>query len=384
MVNKKRKILYISGTRADYGLMRETLLRIKNSPGLELEIIATGMHLMPEFGRTADEIKKDGFSLKKIKAIFKRDDKESMADFIGKLIQLLVKEISKIRPDIILVLGDRGEMLAGAVAGAYLSIPVAHIHGGDITLTVDEIVRHAITKLAIIHFPATEKSAQRIIRMGEDPSKVFVVGAPGLDGILNQKLFSKDEIAKKFGLNFSEPVLLVLQHPVTHEIDQSASQMKETMEAIKELRFQTVLIYPNADAGAREIIKVINNYQKYSFIKIYKNINRKDYLSLMSMANALIGNSSSGIIEGPSFGLPVINIGKRESGREMAENIINVGCQKNEIIEAIKRAIFDKEFITKIKLIKSPYGEGTAGEKIVDVLNKIKIDEKLLQKQITY
>ena len=193
-----RKILYITGTRADYGLMRSVLREIESHPRLELEIAATGMHLMEEFGRTIEEVKKDGFKIHEIDATYEKDDKESMLNFIGKFIQLLAKKIEEINPDIILLLGDRGEMLAGAIVGAYLTIPTAHLHGGEVTSTVDELARHAITKLAHIHLPPTEKSAERIIKMGEDPLNVFVVGPPGIDSILNENLIEPTELSKKY------------------------------------------------------------------------------------------------------------------------------------------------------------------------------------------
>lgn len=227
-----RKILYISGTRADYGLMRETLFSIKTNPSLKIEIAVTGMHLMSEFGRTIDEIKKDGFKIHKIEAIYKKDDKESMAIFIGEMIQLLAKAIKKIKPDMILLLGDRGEMLAGAIVGAYLTVPVVHIHGGDKTGTVDDVVRNAITKLSNIHFPATKKSAERIKKIGEDSKRIFLTGAPGIDGILNKRLFSKRDMIKKYNLDLSSPVLLIIQHPATMEIENAEKQIKETMEEI--------------------------------------------------------------------------------------------------------------------------------------------------------
>lgn len=380
----KRKILYITGTRADYGLMKSVLREIENHPKLELEVIATGMHLMPEFGMTINEIKKDGFKVHEIAATYEQDNKQSMANFVGKFIQLLTDKVKKIKPDIIMVLGDRGEMLAGVIVGTYLTIPVAHIHGGDISSTVDEIVRHAITKLAHIHFPATEKSAERIIKMGEDPSNVFVVGAPGLDIILNENLIEPTKLSEKYNLDLSEPILLVIQHPVTTEVEDAPTQIRETLEAISELRYQTILIYPNADAGGRNMIEVIKEYEKHPFIKIFKNIPYKEYLSLMNIASVMVGNSSSGIIEAPSFGLPVVNIGTRQEGRQRAENVIDVDYDKEQIKAAIKKALYDEDFKEKVKNCKSPYGDGKAGVRIADILSKIKIDKKLLQKKITY
>lgn len=374
MINRKKKILYISGSRSDFGLMKEVLLAISSSANLELEIVVCGMHLMPEFGKTINEIKKDKFKIHIINAIFRDNNKGSMVDFIGEFILLLNKKIKKINPDIILLLGDRPETLAGAIVGSYLTIPVAHIHGGDVSSTVDNIARNAITKMACLHFPATKKSAERIIKMNEDPKKVFVVGAPGLDYVVSQKLIAKNDIAKKYNLDFAKPVLLVILQPVTELVSLSGKQMQDTMLAIKELGYQTIVIYPNADAGGIEMIKVVEKYRNLPFIHIYKNIPRNDFLSLLKNINVLIGNSSSGIIEAPFFNLSVVNIGPRQLGRERSENIIDVDYKKQVIKQAINKALFDKKFKNKVKNCKNPYiTNGTASSKIVKILSKIKI-----------
>lgn len=380
----KRKILYVTGTRADYGLMKSVLENISRHPLLELEIAATGMHLMKEFGYTINEVESDGYKVHRINVTYEKDDKESMAIFIGKFIQKFAEKIRDIKPDIILVLGDRGEMLGAAIVGAYLSIPVAHIHGGEITSTVDEFTRHAITKLSHIHFTATKKSAERIIKMGENPDRVFITGAPGLDSILNQNFHSKEEICNALGLNAKEPILIVVQHPETLYADISDKHIRETLEAVKALGKQTVVIYPNADAGGRKMIKVIQEYVKFPFIHVIKSLEHNNYLSLMKNADVLIGNSSSGIIEAPSFGLPVVNIGTRQEGRERAENVIGVSHNKDEIINAIKKALYDEVFKDKVKKCKNPYGDGKAGERIAEILSKIEINNKLLQKKLTY
>lgn len=377
---ERRKILYITGTRADYGLMKPVLRAVGNHPCLNLEIIATGMHLMPGFGMTVNEIKKGGFKIHEIDATYEKDDKESMANFIGKFIQLLTKKIKEIRSDIILLLGDRGEMLAGAIVGAYLTIPVAHLHGGEITSTVDEFSRHAITKLAHIHLPATELSAKRIMMMAEESWRVHVVGAPGLDLILNEKLASREEICKKLSLDPKRTIFLVVQHPVTMEIEHAEKQMRETMEAMNDLKQQTVVVYPNADAGGRKMITVIEEYKKYPFIKIYKNLEHNLFLGLMNIANVMVGNSSSGIIEAASFHLPVVNIGTRQEGRERSDNVIDVNYNKKEIIKAINKAMYDQIFIEKVKKCKNPYGDGKTGERVANILDKIKIDERLVKK----
>ncbi|HEC92817.1 MAG TPA: UDP-N-acetylglucosamine 2-epimerase (hydrolyzing), partial [Candidatus Atribacteria bacterium] len=250
--------------------------------------------------------------------------------------------------------------------------------------TVDEFARHAITKLVHIHFAATKESANRIIKMGEDPSNVFVVGAPGLDIILNEDLIEPVELSEKYNLDLSKPILLVIQHPVTTEVENAPYQIRETLEAIMELKYQTLVIYPNADAGGRKMIEVIKKYEKYPFIKTFKSIPHKEYLSLMKIASVMIGNSSSGIIEAPSFRLPVVNIGTRQGGRERAENVIDVGYDKDQIESAIKKALYDRDFREKLKNSKNPYGDGKTGVRVAEILSKIKIDKKLLQKKITY
>jgi len=384
-MTRKRKIIAITGTRAEYGLATSIFRAIENHPKLELGLIVTGMHLSHEFGYTIREIKKDKFKIvAKINNLAKTDKGRMMVQVVGQCLLGLVGVLEKIKPDILFILTDLGHTLAGAIAGAYMNIPVAHLHGGDVSGSVDDSVRHAITKLSHIHFPATKNSAERIIKMGEEPWRIYIVGAPGLDVILNSELIPHQKVAKKYELNFLQPVLLAIQHSVTTEAEDASNQMKETMEAIKELGYQTILIYPNADAGGRRMIRVIQKYRKYPFIRIYKNIPRQDYLSLMKRADVMVGNSSSGIIEAPSFKLPVVNIGTRQQGRERAGNVIDVGYNKNQIKRAIKKSLFDQKFQAKLRKITNPYGDGKTGPRIAKILSKIKINEKLLQKRLTY
>lgn len=380
----KRKILYVSGTRADYGLVRETLFAVKKNSKLSVEIAVCGMHLMPQFGNTLKEVKQDRFKTHIINAVFENDDKESQAKFIGKFILEFLKKIPEIRPDIIFVQGDRPEMLAAATAGVYLGIPVAHSHGGEVTFTVDEMARHAISKLSHIHFVSTKKSAERLIKMGEDSWRVFITGAPGLDVILKKDVSFVKDIAKKYNLNLQKPTILALYHSVTTEIDKAAFQMENIAEAIREIGEQAIFIYPSADPGAKNIIETIEKYKENPLIKIYQNIPHKDYLSLMKVVGVLVGNSSSGLIEAPSFNLPVVNVGERQQGRERSQNIIDVGHNKEEIKKAIIKVLYDNDFKKTVKQCENPYGDGKAGKRIADILARIKIDKKLLQKQITY
>jgi UDP-hydrolysing UDP-N-acetyl-D-glucosamine 2-epimerase len=343
------------------------------------------MHLSREFGYTIKEIIKDGFKIDaKVEMLHEKDTGAAMAKSIGKCIIKMTEVLEETKPDILVLLGDRAEMLAGAVAASYTGIPIAHLHGGEISGSIDDSVRHAITKLAHIHFPATQKSAERIIKMGEDPSRVFVVGAPALDTILNEKLPEPSELSKKYGIDLSKPILLALQHPVVTEYEDAADQMKETLDAIVELEHQTILIYPNADAGGRNMIEVIKKYKKYPFIKSFKSLPYRDYLGLMKIAWVLIGNSSSGIIEAPSFHLPVVNIGTRQTGRERSTNVIDVGYDRGEIINAVKKALYDSKFREKVANCKNPYGDGKAAQRIAKILASIKITPSLLQKKINY
>lgn len=370
-----RKILYVTGTRADYGLMHTTLELLHNDDAIQLDVVATGMHLMDEFGYSIDEIKKDNFNLHIINQTFKKDDEKSMAIFIGNFITDLTDICIELKPDIMLLLGDRGEMLAGAIVASYLQIPIAHIHGGDVSSTVDDATRHAITKLANIHLPATEKSASRIKQMGENPDNIFVVGAPGLDSIISIK-DNIDESYLKNKYTIKKDFILVLQHPVSLEIEDSSSQISQTLDAVTSTDYQVIVVYPNADAGGRAMINKINEYD----VDTYKNIPHEDFIGLLGLASILIGNSSSGIIESSSFKLPVINIGTRQQGREKANNVVDVDYDYDEILKAIDYIKSD-EYLMKLNKCANPYGDGKTCEKICKILKEIEINDNLLNKQ---
>jgi len=381
----RKKIIYISGTRADYGLMRTVLQQINQCPEFDLEIIATGMHLMPEFGESIGELRSDGFRNVRLIPILHDDDtRASMSMFVGNLVVSLSEAVRENRPDIILLLGDRAEMLAGAIVGTYMAVPVIHIHGGEITSTVDEPVRHAISKLANIHLAATSGSARRLIRMGEDPRSVHVVGAPGLDAILQGTFTSPPELYMKYRITPGAPLLLVIQHPVSAEIHQAGFQIRETLEAVAELGHQTIVLYPNADAGGRQIISQIQKYRNCKNIQTFKNLPHDDYLGLLRIASVLIGNSSSGIIEAPSFHLPVVNIGSRQEGRERSQNVIDTGHDKEEIKAAITTALNDRSFQKKVLRCRNPYGDGNSGERIVRILRSFDPSAFRIQKRNRY
>jgi len=374
----KRKICVVTGTRAEYGLLKHIMKEINIHPSLELYTIVTGSHLSKKYGYTIKEIEKDNFKIDdKVDMKITGKDKKDMAKSIGYGIIGITESLIKIKPDILLILGDRGEALAAAIAASYLDIIIAHIHGGDESdggIHIDDKIRHVITKLSHIHFPVTKKSAQRIEKLGEKKWRIKVVSAPGLDAILKRNKKPSNVIAKKFNLDLKKPILLVVQHPslIGNNADK---EMEETMKAIKELKMQTIIIYPNSDAGGIKMIDVINKYKYLSFLKIYKNLSQEDYFDIMQIANVMIGNSSSGTIESPLFNLPVVNIGNRESTRESAGNKIYVSHDKDKIKNAIKKSLINKIFIQE-----NPYNNGSSSKKIVNFLSSIEIDDKIIKK----
>jgi len=380
------KVCIVTGTRAEYGLLKPVMEAIQKEGHLRLQVVATGAHLFPGSGMTIKEIIKDGFKIDaKVKMTPPEDTVSATAESIGKGIIGISKTFKKIRPDIVVVLGDRVEALAAAIAAVYSKIALAHIHGGDSPKAgFDEYARHAITKLAHIHFPVTQMSAKRIIKMGENPKNIYVVGAPGLDSIFHEKFLGKGKIEKKYNLDLSLPLLLVIHHSVSTEDADALLQVQETLKAVTDLRFQTIIIYPNVDAGGRRIAGTIEKYRRYSFVRIFKNIPRQDYLGLLRVASVLVGNSSSGIIEAPAVHLATVNIGSRQDGRERTCNVIDVPYDRKKIKEAINKAINDKNFRARLAKCKSIYGDGNAGFKIAKILGSIKIEKELFQKKITY
>tara|TARA_B100000029_G_scaffold342926_1_gene335310 strand:- start:7141 stop:8283 length:1143 start_codon:yes stop_codon:yes gene_type:complete len=379
----KRKICVTTGTRAEYGLLRPILNEIKKSPNLELILIVTGMHLSKKHGNTIDIIKKDGFKISsKFEMIPKKDDPYDMATTLGHGIINFSKIFKKMKPDINLILGDRDEVFASAIAASHMNIPNAHIHGGDKTKgNIDEYIRHAITKLSNIHFAVSQKSMKRIIQMGENPSHVFFTGSPGIDEIKDGKISSKNTLEKKYGIKFTGNEILLLQHPVTSQHNESEKQIISTLTAISNLNHYTIAIYPNSDAGNNKIFKQLQKFSNdFSFIHLFPSISREDYLGMLKNCGVLVGNSSSGMIECSYLDTHVVNIGIRQEGREHGKNVIHV---KKFVSSKIESAI-KKSLNSKSKQISRIYGNGNSSKKIVKVLENISLNKKLLQKQISY
>lgn len=380
-----RKIAVLTGTRADYGRIRFVLEQLKKSHNLNCKLIVTGAHLSRRFGYTIKEILKDGFKVDyKIKMFPENFKDGNMAESLGLAVIGITKALRYIQPDIFLISVDRVETLAGAVAGAFLNIPVAHIGGGYVTGSIDESIRHAVSKLAHIHFAATEDSKQRLMRLGENPKYIFVVGAPDLDAIRQRRFAKPPEVKKQLCLGSSGPILIAVQHPVTTQQKDAGRQMKLTMEALNVFKFQTVLVYPNPDQGRESMLEVIKGYEKFSWLKAYVNIPYGLFLGLMNVSDAVIGNSSCGLIEAASFGLPAVNIGIRQQGRLRGANVIDVPHNKNKIIAAIKKALQDRGFQIEAKKSKNPYGCGAAAKKIAHILEKIDLKHLNLQKRLPF
>jgi GDP/UDP-N,N'-diacetylbacillosamine 2-epimerase (hydrolysing) len=381
----KKKILVTTGTRAEYGILRPILDEIIKSKKLKLYLIVTGTHLSKKHGYTINEIKKDGFKISSSIHILPKDDTLfSLSKSVGKGIIKFSEIFNKIKPDLNLVLGDRGEMLASSIAASQMNIPNVHIHGGDVSGGIDEYNRHAITKLSNIHFAASQKSKERIIKMGENPKNVFFSGSPSLDEIKQNKITNKKILEKIYNIKFTGDEILLLQHPVTTQIELSEQQILNILKAIIILKKNIIIIAPNSDPGYQIIFKHIKFYsKKFDFIKFYDSLPRSDYLGMLKNCGVLVGNSSSGIIESSLFQTPVVNIGIRQDGRERGKNVINV---KDNSIKSINKAIIKSLKIKKSSKKSSNYvyGKGNAAKKIVKTLEKIPLDKDLIQKQIHY
>ena len=377
------KILIITERRADYSRFKPILKIIKKNKQFDYVLVATGSHLLKKHGRTIDEIKKDRFKvIYKIKSFSdknKIDDGENMVLGIGKVLMQISKIIKKEKPNLILSGFDIGANLALTIAGAHLNIPVAHIQGGEVTGSIDESIRHAMSKFSNYHFVANSDAKTRLVKMGEIKKNIFNVGCPSLDALLSEKNIKHSIICNKFGLDEKEKYMIVIQHPVTTEHLNSKFQIKETIEAVKLSKIQTLFVLPNNDSGHNQIIKQI----KKSNIKWTKTLSLKEYKTLLSNSCLLIGNSSSGIHEAATFNVPVVNIGNRQNGRLKPKNVINVSHDRFEILKKIKFCLNDKIFIKKMKKLKNPYGDGKSSTRIVDIIKKLNLKAST-QKQNTY
>ncbi len=349
---KKRIILFVTGSRGEYGYIRPIIRLIEKDPLLDYIMVVTNMHLVPVFGSTINEIEKDGITIHyapemTLGSYTSASMMKSLCLFGLSITDILDKE----KPDIILLSGDRGEQFITAMTSAHLNIPVAHIQAGEVSGNIDGQTRHAIARYAHIHFAANEDAAIRLEKSGEQSFRIFNVGAPQLDEFLQSKFISREKIFEKYHLDPEKPFILLAQHPVTEEFERSGQQMETTLLAIDELGIQTVLIFPNSDAGSTATQVAIQKYVR-PFIHVYRNVSREHYAGLMAAADIMVGNSSSGLLEAPSFKLPAVNIGRRQLGRVRGENVIDCNYDKEEIINASKKGL-SAEFKNSVKDIEN-------------------------------
>lgn len=371
-----RKICYVTGSRADFGLMASTLLQIKAHQQLQISLCVTGQHLISEYGNTIADIETLNLPIiAKIPVSLDGSSGATMARAMAYELLAMVDVFERNRPDIVLVLGDRGEMLAAALAAMHLNIPIVHLHGGEHSGTIDEQIRHAISKLAHYHFVATPNARECLISMGEHHKRIYVTGAPGLDGLTKTKYPSRAEMAMRWGFDENKPIVLMVFHPVVQEEAEAGEQVDSILQALQQTGVQVLCLEPNSDAGGASIKKAIAKYIDNPNFHKAEHLQRTDFLAWLACADILVGNSSSGIIEAASFGLPVINIGSRQQNRERSGNVTDVQPVTQELLAAINLALEVGR-----GQWKNVYGDGNAGERIVELLATLPLTAALLSK----
>ena len=379
---KRRKIAVVTTSRADYGHLYWTLKELHNRAEIDLKLIALGAHFSPEFGQTYKEIEADEFAIdERVECLISSDSDVGMAKTIGVATLGLADILGKMRPDILLLIADRYEMLAPASVALALRIPIAHIEGGDVSEgAIDDAVRNALTKMSHLHFTTNENSRRRVIAMGEEAWRVHLVGSPSLDNLRRRKLFSRAEIEADLGLDFSQKTVVVAYHPVTIQRD-TVAEADAVFAALEKLSTQIVFCYPNSDAGSYQLIERARIFcQTHPNAHLFVNLNHLKYWSLLKYSDLLVGNSSSGIMETPSIPLPCVNVGMRQKGRDQASNIIDAAPETSAITQAIEKGL-SANFRQSLDGMTNPYGDGHASEKIVEILANVVLGDELLIKR---
>jgi UDP-hydrolysing UDP-N-acetyl-D-glucosamine 2-epimerase len=369
-----KKICVVTGSRAEYDLLFNLISQLKADSDFQLQLVVTGMHLSPEFGLTLNKIEQEGFVIdEKVHMLLSSDDSIGVAKSLGLGVLGFSDAFSRLKPDMIVVLGDRFEILAAAQVATLLQIPLVHIHGGEVTEgAYDDAIRHAITKMAQLHLVAAEDYRKRVVQMGEEPSMVFNVGAPGLENLKNLEKMSLQDLEVELDIVLDKPYFLVTLHPQTLGVDSPTSLIQELLSALHEFPEHLIIFtFPNADNGGREIISAIQHFiaQHANRAKIFVSLGRKRYLNLMRYAALVLGNSSSGIIEAPFFPVPTIDMGHRQNGRLKASSVISCQAQQADIIFSIHKAL-SPEFSNVLKTTESLYGYGDTSQKIIELLKQ--------------
>jgi UDP-hydrolysing UDP-N-acetyl-D-glucosamine 2-epimerase len=378
-----RTIGVVTVARSDYGHLVPLLEELRDTPGITLQLYVAGAHLSPRFGTTVSAIEADGWPITaRIETTGVSDEAVDVAVGVGAGVAGFARAFGRGRPDLIVLLGDRAEMLAAAMAALLLVIPVAHLHGGEVTEgAIDEQARHAITKLAHLHFPAAEPYARRIRQMGEEPWRVHCAGAPGLDRFARRAAISREELARRIGLPLRRPTLIVTFHPVTLEPGEAAAHSAELAGALEMVDGDAVITYPGADAAYEAVIRRLESLAATRpGTRMIPALGEEGYAALLREADVMVGNSSSGLIEAPSFGLPVVNVGIRQHGRLRAANVIDVGNRREEIAAGIRRAL-EPGFRASLRGLVNPYGDGHAAPRIARVLREAELGPRLIRKR---
>jgi GDP/UDP-N,N'-diacetylbacillosamine 2-epimerase (hydrolysing) len=378
----KRKICVVTGGRSDYGLLKWLLKAIQADKDLELQVIATGMHLSSKFGSTVNEIEYDGFKIdEKVECL---DASDSALDTTSAMARTMIgcsEAYSRLRPDLVLVLGDRFEIFSAVAAALVSNIPVAHLHGGEVTSgAIDESFRHAITKMSALHFVANDEYRSRVVQMGENPHHVYNVGGLGVDAIINLDLLDKEQISRSLGINFLSKSLLITFHPETATSNSAEHQIKEIIKALADLN-DTTLIFtmPNADVGNSIITDSIRNFVAQGTNRYYfESLGQTRYLSMLSLVDGVLGNSSSGLAEAPSFKIGTINIGDRQNGRIQASSVLNCEASQSHIAIALEE-MYSDGFQSRLKTTVNPYGTGGASQRIVEILKEVNFEGLIMK-----
>lgn len=381
-IQTKRKIAVVTTSRADYGHLYWTLKDLQNRPEIDLRLIAVGAHFSPAFGNTFEEIIADEFSIdERVECLISSDTDVGMAKTIGVATLGLADVLGRMRPDVLLLIADRYEMLAPAAVALALRIPIAHIEGGEISEgAIDDAVRNALTKMSHLHFTTTENARLRVLAMGEEAWRVTRVGSPSLDNLRRRKLFSREDLEADLKIDLRQQTIVVAYHPVTILADTTV-EADRVFDALEQLPQQIVFCYPNADAGSHELIERAENFcRNRADAHLYVNLNHLKYWSLLKYSDLLLGNSSSGIMETASLALPTVNVGMRQKGRERAKNVLDAAPDAEAILETVNKGLSAK-FRQSLSGMTNPYGDGTASEKIVEILCAVPLGEKLLIKR---
>jgi len=385
MAESSRKVCVVVNSRANYGRVKSVMRAVVKHPKLKLQLLVGASALLHRFGSVVEVIRADGFEpTAVVHSIVEGETPTTMAKSTGLGILELASQFENIKPDVVLTVADRFETIATAIAASYMNIPVAHTQGGEVTGSIDESVRHAVTKLAHMHFPSSQRAYDFLIRMGEDPETVHLTGCPAMDVVADSDLSLPPDLFKRYAgvgadIDPNKPYLVVLQHPVTTEYGKGFSQIGQTLEAISRIGMQAAWLWPNVDAGSDDIskgLRVFREHHNPDYLHFYRNFSPEDYVRLLDNCACLVGNSSSGLREGAFMGVPCVNIGTRQQGRERAENVVDVGYDASAIEAAIRKQLKHGKY-PQSKL----FGDGTAGQQIADILATA---EFRIQKMLSY